>query len=30
MDIDEEENRCILAQDITGEMALKILLTPSE
>jgi hypothetical protein len=29
MDIDEEEHRCILAQDITGELSLKIL-TQSE
>jgi hypothetical protein len=29
MDIDEEEHRCILAQDITGEWSLKVL-TQSE
>jgi hypothetical protein len=29
MDIDEEEHGCILAQDITGELSLK-LLTKSE
>ncbi len=28
MNIDEEEHRCILAQDITGELSLKILTTP--
>jgi hypothetical protein len=27
MDIDEEEHRCILAQDITGELSLKIMTT---
>jgi hypothetical protein len=30
MDIDEEEHRCILAQDITGELSLKILTTRQE
>jgi hypothetical protein len=30
MDIDEEEHRCILAQDITGELSLTILTTRQE